>query len=118
MGARTASTSCVEPVLAADVVVVSVGTAPPRVGATGSAGVAVAAGAGAAGDPVVPTAAGCGFEDGEPLPLSDIIVCTAYAIAAASSTPRTIAIFFCFCAFALAASATFLRATVFSFRAD
>jgi hypothetical protein len=116
-GARTASTSCVE-ALAVVVVVGVVGTVPPSVGATGSGVVVVEAGTGVAGDPVVPTAAGCGFEDDVLLPLSAIIVCTAYAIAAASNTPRPIAIFFCFCAFALAASATFLRATVFSFRAD
>ena len=53
----------------------------------------------------------CGFADAPPPELSAIIVCTAYAPASASTTTRPIAIFFCFSAFALAASATFLRAT-------
>jgi len=46
------------------------------------------------------------------------IVCTAYAIASASTTPRPIAIFFCLAAFSLAVSAAFLRATSCSFLAD
>src|SRR5262249_30287889 len=92
---------------------VAVGS-PLSVGATGSADVApVGAGAGV-DDAVV---ASCGSELGFGL-LSDIIVCTAYAIASASTTPRPIAIFFCFAALALAASAGFFRATFLSSRAD
>ena len=102
----TASTSCDEPFGAA--AVGSVGSAPLSVGAAGSG--VVAAGAATGVDPVVKTAT-CGFADAPPPELSDIIVCTAYAPASASSTMRPIAIFFCFSAFALAASATFLRAT-------
>jgi hypothetical protein len=102
----TASTSCDEPLGVA--AVVFVGSEPPSVGAAGSGVVAV----GATGvEPVVETAPTCGFDDELPPELSDIIVCTAYAPAAASTTMSPIAIFFCFSAFALAASATFLRAT-------
>ena len=113
-GAWTALTSCDEPVLA--VAVGSVGSAPLNVGAAGRGVVPVGAGVGVADDPVVSTATGCGFDD-EP-PFIDIIVRTAYAIAPARSTQSPIAIFFCFCAFALAASAGFLRATSFSSPAD
>jgi hypothetical protein len=103
----TASTSCDEPLGTA--AVVEVGSPPLSVGAAGSGVVAVGAGAGV--EPVVETAATCGFDDALPPELSDIIVCTAYAPASASKTMSPIAIFFCFSAFALAASATFLRAT-------
>src|ERR1700730_9559623 len=104
----TASTICDEPL--GGVAVVLVGDPPPlSVGAAGSGVVAVGAGAGV--DPVVETAATCGFAAAPPPELSAIIVCTAYAPASASTTTRPIAIFFCFSAFALAASATFLRAT-------
>ena len=82
--------------------------APPSVGAAGSADGVAAAGAGVT-DAVV-SAATCGF-DAALLLFIAIIVCTAYAIASASTTPRPITIFFCFSAFALAASATFFRAT-------
>src|SRR5581483_5790687 len=103
-GAATAFTSWLEMVPPVEPVD-PVAAAAPSVGADGSAdGVGVAVGV--VGDA---TAAGCGRDDGFPL-LSDIIVCTAYAIASARTTPSTIAIFFCFSAFALAASATFLRA--------
>jgi hypothetical protein len=111
-GAWTASMSCVEPV-GCDAE--SVGSGALSDGAAGSA--VPVLGAGVAGAAVVPAAAGSGFD--APLPFSDIIVCTAYAIASARTATRPIAIFFCFCAFALAASATVLfRATSFSSRAD
>jgi hypothetical protein len=104
-GACTASMSWDEPFGGA---AAALGSGALSVGAAGSAALGVGAGV---ADPVVLTAAGSGFDD-PPLELSDVIVCTAYAIAAASTTTRPIAIFFCFCAFALAASATFfLRAT-------
>jgi hypothetical protein len=112
-GALTESTSWVEPAVPG-VAVVVVGSAPPSVGAAGSA--PVGAGVGAADVVVAPAAATCGFAP--PLELSPIIVCTAYAPAPASNTISPIAIFFCFSAFALAASATFLRATVFSSPTD
>jgi hypothetical protein len=102
----TASTSCDDPLGAA--AVVFVGSAPLSVGAAGSGVVATGAGVGV--DPVV-DAATAGFEDAPPPEFKPIIVCTAYAPASASNTTRPIAIFFCFSAFALAASATFLRAT-------
>jgi hypothetical protein len=89
--------------------------APLRLGAAGSAdGVVAVAGTGAVGEAV---AAACGFDEASPLLFSDIIVCTANAIASASTTPSPITIFFCLSAFALAASATFFRATSFSSRA-
>jgi hypothetical protein len=89
---------------------------PLSVGAAGSADVAPVVGAGVGVEDAV-VVDSCGSELGFDL-LSDIIVCTAYAIASASTTPRPIAIFFCFSAFALAASAGFFRATFLSSRAD
>jgi hypothetical protein len=80
--------------------------------AAGAPLVGVATGA----PPDVDRGAATGFEP--PLPLSAIIVCTAYAMASASTQHSAIAIFFCFAAFAFAASAGFCRATFCSSRAD
>src|SRR4051794_40070717 len=97
----------------------------PATGAAASgepASVGAAAGVTAAGVPaagaaaVVTGAAATGFEP--PPPLSAIIVLTAYAIASARNTHSPIAIFFCFAALALAASAGFCLATCRSSRAD
>jgi hypothetical protein len=100
-----------------DVLVVDVGAPTPlRVGAAGSPGV-VATGVVVA-TVVADGSAACGRAEAEGVLFSDIIVCTANAIASASTTPRTITVFFCFCAFALAASATTFRATVAPLLAD
>jgi hypothetical protein len=111
-GAFTAEMSGDESVLELDGVAVGV-PVPLSVGATGSAdGVAVGVAVGAAvGVVVAPAAAGCGREPALLL-LRPIIVCTAYPSASVSTTPRMITVFFCFSAFALAASATFFRAMV------
>ena len=102
----------------AGVVVAGVaGTAEPRLGAAGSADGVVAAGVGVTEAVVVAFgSAACGRAEGLPPPMP-IIVCTAYAIARASTTPRPIAIFFCFAAFSLAVSAAFFRAMSRSFPA-
>jgi hypothetical protein len=117
-------TSCVErePEAAAPA---AAGVAPPSEGALGSADVGAAGVAAGVADGVADgvaagvavAAAACGFDD-EPVFDMPIIVCTAYAIASASTQPSTITIFFCFSAFALAASATFFRAMSCSSPAD
>jgi hypothetical protein len=65
--------------------------------------------------PVVTVVAASGFV---PPPFSAIIVWTAYAIASARTAASAITVFFCFAAFALAASATFFLAICRSSRAD
>jgi hypothetical protein len=113
-GGVTAATSCVE-----DVLVVAVGVpAPLSVGAAGSAGVVPVAAGVVVATVVAEGSAACGSDDAEGALFSDIIVCTANAIASASTMPSTITIFFCFSAFALAASATTFRATVAPLLAD
>jgi hypothetical protein len=87
---------------------------PASVGA--AAGVTAAGVTGAGVPAVVAAAAATGVEP--PPPLSAIIVFTAYAIASARKQQSPIAIFFCFAAFAFAASAGFCRATCRSSRAD
>src|SRR5260221_5356789 len=79
-GALTESTSCVEPAVPGGAVVV-VGSAPPSVGATGSA--PVEAGVGGAHVVAVTTAGTCGICP--PLDMKPILACIAYAPAAASS---------------------------------
>jgi len=113
-GGVTAATSCVD-----DVVVVDVGAPIPlRVGAAGSPEVVGVATGVVVATVVADGSAACGRAEAEGALFSDIIVCTANAIASASTTPRTITVFFCFCAFALAASATTFRATVAPLLAD
>ena len=96
-GAWTAETSCceIEPDDAG--VDVPVGVTPPSVGAAGSG---VDEGAGVDVPVVVTAGAASGFEP--PPLLRAIIVWTPYASAAASTTPSTMTIFFCFSAFAFA----------------
>jgi hypothetical protein len=110
----TADTSC-EPSVATGAAEAA-DDVPPSVGATTGVVDAGAADAATVDAGEVATGAACGFE--LLLPLSDIIVFTAYAIASASTQPSPITIFFCFAAFSFAASAGFRRAIFFSFRAD
>src|SRR5204863_9168044 len=113
-GGFTAETSW-DAALAGVVVVTVAGSAEPRLGAAGSAAGVVAAGVGVTDAVVVAVGpAACGRAEGLPPPMR-IIVCTASAIPSAATTPRPIAVFFCFAAFSLAVSAAFFRATSRSF---
>jgi hypothetical protein len=101
---------------------VSVGAAATGAAASGEpASVGAAVGVATAGvttGVVVAAATGAATGFVPPPPFSAIIVCTAYAIASTRNTDSPMTIFFCFAAFAFAASAGFFRATFRSSRAD